>query len=95
MKDDGWALNFIPNQKSFLITYPEFLPQYFKIFYKDEQDPDLISLLIRTANNRDIDEIGNEINLDLIQEKDLLFLVGCQNKAITVFLDKKFKTKGT
>jgi hypothetical protein len=95
VENRGYALKFIPNQKSFLTTYPEFLPLYFKTFYIDNQDPDLISLLIQTTNNDIIDEIGNLINLTLIQEKDLPFLIGCKNPALTDFLNKKFKTKGT
>ena len=94
-KNHGLALRFVPNQKSFLTTYPEFLPIYFEITLKKDQDPDIISLLILTASNNVIDEIEGLINLALIQEKDLPFLVGCQNKAITDFLNKKFKTKGT
>jgi hypothetical protein len=95
VENEGRTLHSVPNQKSFLTTYPEFLSLYFRITYKGKQDPDLISLLIQTTNNDIIDEIGDRINLDLIQEKDLPFLIGCQNKAITNFLNKKFKTKGT
>jgi hypothetical protein len=99
VKQDERALQFVPDQKAFLTMYPEFLPIYFKITDRDEQDPDLISLLIRTANNRDIDNlvtiVGYGLNLNLVNEKDLIFLVGCQNPIITAFLDKKFKTKGT
>jgi hypothetical protein len=57
-----------------------------------DQDPDLISLLIQTTNNNIIDEIGDEIDLDLIQEKDLPFLIGCKNPIITNFLNDNFKT---
>jgi hypothetical protein len=95
VENDEDALKYVPNQKSFLITYPELLPQYFSTTKKKYQDPDLISLLIQTANNKVIDEIGDEINLYKIRKKDLPFLIGCQNKAITNFLNKKFKTKGT
>jgi hypothetical protein len=95
VKNSSFALQYVPNQKSFLTTYPEFLPKYFEITDKKKQDPNLISLLIQTANNKVIDEIGNKINLYKIRKKDLPFLVGCQNKAITDFLNKKFKTKGT
>ena len=77
------------------MTYPEFLPEYFDIAEKEEQDPDIISLLIQTTNNDIIDEIGNLINITIIQEKDLPFLIGCKNPALTDFLNKKFKTKGT
>jgi hypothetical protein len=87
---DGGALLYVPNQKEFLKFYPKFLPYYFRITYNEHQDPDLISLLILTVNNKDIDEVGDRINLDLIQEKDLLFLVGCKNPTITEFLNKKF-----
>ena len=95
VENSRWALEYVPNQKSFLVMYPEFLPEYFDITDKKEQGPDIISLLIQTANNKVIDEIGDEINLTLIQEKDLPFLIGCKNPTITDFLNKKFKTKGT
>jgi hypothetical protein len=94
VEKNGRALQFVPYQKSFLTTYPEFLPEYFDIItVKEEQDPDLISLLIQTTNNDVIDKIGDLINLALIQEKVLPFLVGCKNPIITNFLNKKFKTK--
>jgi hypothetical protein len=95
MEQDGETLRHVPNQKYFLTTYPEFLPIYFRRTYVEDQDPDLISLLIQTTNNDVIDKIGIWINRDLIQEKDLPFLVGCKNPVITDFLNKKFKTKGT
>jgi len=95
VKNNDRALQFVPNQKSFLITYPEFLTPYFDITYKEDQDPDIISLLIQTTNNDIIDEIGDQINLNLIQEKDLPFLIGCKSRIFTDFLNKKFKTKGT
>jgi hypothetical protein len=94
VENSGEALLYVPNQKTFLTTYPEFLSLYFRITYKGKQDPDIISLLILTASNNVLDKIGDKINLDLIQEKDLPFLVGCRNKIITDFLNKKFKTKG-
>jgi len=92
VEENEWALYYVPNQKSFLATYPEFLPLYFRKILKEDQDPDLISLLILTASNNVIDEIGDKINLTLIQEKDLPFLVGCKNPTITDFLNDNFKT---
>jgi hypothetical protein len=92
VENEGYALEYVPNQKSFLTTYPEYLPQYFKQTLKKDQDPDLISLLIQTTNNDIIDEIGDEINLTLIQGKDLPFLIGCKNPIITNFLNDNFKT---
>jgi hypothetical protein len=95
VENENNALYYVPNQKSFLTTFPEFLPLYFRNTLKKDQDPDLISLLIQTTNNNIIDEIGYKINPFKIRKKDLPFLIGCQNKAITDFLNKKFKTKGT
>jgi hypothetical protein len=92
VKNNRWALQYVPNQKSFLTTYPEFLPIYFRNTLKKDQDPDLISRLIQTTNNDIIDEIGNQINLNLIQKKDLPFLIGCKNPTITGFLNENFKT---
>jgi DNA replication protein DnaD len=91
VKNNRWALEYVPNQKSFLTTYPEFLPIYFRNTLKEDQDPNLISLLIQTTNNDIIDEIGNLINLNLIQGKDLPFLIGCKKPTITNFLNENFK----